>query len=449
MQGENVDMQEQIEELAESHKAVLAQLNQQIEAYREQLARERKERIEIQQRKNSVSKELEDYKIENTKFMQEMNNTITTGKSEHITLSNEGAQLQKELREDDKEINELEADLDREQKQYTEVFTKMQNEVDTMEREIMDMETSIAEKKQKVEEITPEFEELEKSFEARSDAYEKQKKEIVELKGKKSHLEEQIRKVKDKKEKMKEPMAKLRHELKQKRHEVLFQIKHHGEDTKNIESEIYVSGCKLKTIMDENARFEEACQQFTNDIDGLSNQMDYNEILKKQLLQELIKTKEMLEKSWKDDMETQEKYRLRDQETVDEFGQLLERTGKREEKISSITGQLEVELGYLSSFLDNLASRRPTDSYMSQCRTPPPDSRESRRPLSQEGRLSRVSNRSLNLQEAVAEANMAEDRKSIRSRPHTSKSGKSVVISEEVTELGGNRRMTRTPTKID
>jgi len=44
---------------------------------------------------------------------------------------------------------------------------------------------------------------------------------------------------------------------------------------------------------------------------------------------------------------------------VDELGNLLDRTVKREEKISSITDQLEEELGYLTAFLDNLASRRP------------------------------------------------------------------------------------------
>ena len=36
-----------------------------------------------------MSKELEDYKVENQRFMQEMNNKITTGKTEHIELSNE------------------------------------------------------------------------------------------------------------------------------------------------------------------------------------------------------------------------------------------------------------------------------------------------------------------------------------------------------------------------
>ena len=46
-------------------------------------------RMEVQGRKNSVSKVLEDYKLDNQRFMQEMNNTITQGKQDHIALSNE------------------------------------------------------------------------------------------------------------------------------------------------------------------------------------------------------------------------------------------------------------------------------------------------------------------------------------------------------------------------
>ena len=46
-------------------------------------------RLQVQERKNSVSKELEDYKADNHRFMQEMNTTITQGKQDHITLSNE------------------------------------------------------------------------------------------------------------------------------------------------------------------------------------------------------------------------------------------------------------------------------------------------------------------------------------------------------------------------
>ncbi|WAR19077.1 hypothetical protein MAR_000915 [Mya arenaria] len=458
LQGQNTKMTEEIELIGETHKALETELEhrhnirtptppgltEEQKAMLESLDEEERA-LEVQDRKNSTSKELEDFKLDNQRFMQEMNTTITQGKQDHISLSNEdksdeeiqdvttvGAQLQRDLRDDDKEIQDLETILEEEQQKYQQTFTKRQNEVDKMEREINDMEFQIAEKKQKVEDMGPGFAALEKAFEERTDAYEKQKKDIVELKGKKNQLEEKIRQAKDKKERMADPQEKLRKELKQKRHEVIFQLKHQGEETKEIESQIYGTGCKVKTILDENQRIEDGIKAFNKEIDDLHYQMEYNEKLKVKLLLELANTKDILGQSWDEDTELQQRYSERDQLVVDGLGELLDRTVKREETISAVTGRLEVELQFLSDFLDNLASRRPKDS------------REGRRPLSQVSSISRASS-----SRSLPPLEMADTHSP--SRPTTSKSarsGRNVVISEEVTEIahGGNER-TKTITK--
>jgi len=80
------------------------------------------------------------------------------------------------------------------------------------------------------------------------------------------------------------------------------------------------------------------------------------------------------------------------------------------------------------------------------------DSRDGRRPLSQDGRLSsRASSRSLPPLDLVNEANRQESLKF--SIPPTSsrsiRSGKSVNIAEEVTEIRPeSRAVTKTPTKL-
>jgi len=45
--------------------------------------------------------------------------------------------------------------------------------------------------------------------------------------------------------------------LKQKRHEVIFQLRHQGEEVREMEGHIFDAGCKLKTVLDENHRFQE------------------------------------------------------------------------------------------------------------------------------------------------------------------------------------------------
>ena len=43
---------------------------------------------------------------------------------------------------------------------------------------------------------------------------------------------------------------------------MLFQLKHHGEETQKIENEIYTSGCKLRTVLEENQRFADVSSDF-------------------------------------------------------------------------------------------------------------------------------------------------------------------------------------------
>ena len=46
-------------------------------------------RINVQDQKNTVSKDIEDMKVENQSFLTEMNSKIQDGKVKHIELTNE------------------------------------------------------------------------------------------------------------------------------------------------------------------------------------------------------------------------------------------------------------------------------------------------------------------------------------------------------------------------
>ena len=44
-------------------------------------------------------------------------------------------------------------------------------------------------------------------------------------------------------------------DIKKRRSEVLQQLKDQAEDVREVEEKIYVIGCKLKTVLEENGRF--------------------------------------------------------------------------------------------------------------------------------------------------------------------------------------------------
>ncbi|XP_069116380.1 coiled-coil domain-containing protein 175-like isoform X3 [Argopecten irradians] len=369
MQAENVEMHDQIENLDESHKAVMAQLNKQIEDYREQLGKERKERIMVQEQKNSVSKKVEDFKVDNQKYLSDMNKKIQEGKVRHVDLSNEGANLQRELKLDETEISNLSSDLGDVQSRYETMYSSMQGRLEMMEWQIVEYERAIVEKKKKIEEQTPIFHDLEKVFEDRTNAYDELKRGIAKMRQKKSALDEQIRKTLDAKDNLVRPREKLKESLKTKRAESIEQLKKHGEERQKMEREIYQAGCKLKTIIEENKKIEDGCKKYQDDMDELQKQMDEDERVKERLQDTLGEGKVGLIESWQSDRDMEERYTERDQLIVDDLGKLMHKTEKRSEKITEISDNLEGELAMLAGFLENLATRRPRDTPVSRTRS--------------------------------------------------------------------------------
>ncbi|RUS81181.1 hypothetical protein EGW08_011046 [Elysia chlorotica] len=359
MQTENIEMEEETEALAESHKAVLAQLNKQIEEYRDQLGRERKERIELQESKDEVGKNLDDIKMSQQQFMSAITEKIQDGKRKHVQLSNEGVSLQKEIKNDEAEIATMSSDLITAQQNYEQMFTTMQNKVDQIKGEIGTMESDIEDRKSELSAKTPIFKDLEAFYHKRSEEYDAMKKLIVSLKNKKLGLEDSIKRAKDTKEGLKTPQEVLRTDLKSHRTRVMSQIKQQGSGMQDLEKQIFSAGCQLRLVMEENQRFEEACKKLERELSSLENQRQENEKIKLSSQNDLTRQKSELSRKWDADNMMQEFFASRDQATAEAFGRLLDKTGKRENKIDEITDKLRDELGMLSEFLDNIASRRP------------------------------------------------------------------------------------------
>ncbi|VDI30024.1 Hypothetical predicted protein [Mytilus galloprovincialis] len=448
MQAENVEMADTMESLAESHKAVLAQLNQQIEEFREQLNKERKERMNVQNQKNNVSKDIEEMKMDNHTFLTQMNTQIQDGKVQHLELTNEGTSLQKELKEDEKEITDLEGNLTKAQDDYQNMFDAMKYKVARYEQEIAEMEKAIIDRKNDIEEKTPAYEDLEKFFENRTNEYDVLKRSIAKMRQKKSQLEDSIHKDTMKKQQMTEPREKLKKDLKKKRDEAIFQLKRHGEDRQKLEKDIYIAGCKLRSVLEENHKFEEGCDYLRKEITDIHQQMIDNEKIKNMLGLQLQESKGHLVESWDVDNQIQENFAEKDQEVLALFGEILGRTDERRDKITEISSRLEDELLMLGGFLDNLSTRRPKGKKKVTLKDTPVGSRHphntgsrsvsrtsrrdpldhlSKRPETSEGRFSALEARADQEERDLMVTPNVQDK---YSRPPTVASGKVVTISD-------------------
>jgi len=359
IRSDNTDMEARIAELDETHEAIVATLQRQIEEYREQLSKERKERLELQEERDDVQKDIDDFKIQTTKYIHETNRKITEGKEEHDKLTQEGSTLQKTLRDDEDKVQMLKTELGNRQASFQDKKEKKLNDLQKMKDEIVSMEKELREKQEEIVNRKPGFEEFEKHFEEKSAEYDAAKKELVALKNKKLSLDDSVKRSVKELDKMKKPKMQLEGDLKKRRADNLSCLQSTAEGTRAIEREIYAVGCKLRTAIEENDRFNQSnteLQQSINDMEEKRKRADENMV---KLNGELQKLKDILSGEWLEDNKLEQTYAERDQELVDELSKLLNKAGRREGVIESITSRLQSELAILSEFLDNVAKRRP------------------------------------------------------------------------------------------
>ncbi|ELT93903.1 hypothetical protein CAPTEDRAFT_215688 [Capitella teleta] len=400
LRGENADMEARILELEETHDAILSTLNKQVEDLRETLSGERKERIALQAQRDDVQGDLESFRNEALEYQNRLTRQMKQDKKMHDDLTKEGAMLQQKIKESDRSIMDMEADLIRMKaefeiikEQYSrdfkglevaasqsgDIFEEMEIclgfrleeipdlhfldiAIEHLENKGQEMNVELEEKKAAIDAQTPNFESLQVYFDERIIEYDATKRELIVMKNKKLSLEESLKRAQRDLEKKAIPRHILETDLKKRRAENLEKMKELAEEVKVVESEIYSLGCKYKVALEENNTFSQANDKLSKHIDVMNGLILSNEDAVKELLHQLAGMKDVLIKDWKADREMDEKFIERDQEVVDDFSHLLDKTENREKVISGITNKLQEELGSLAGFLDNLAQRRPPAS---------------------------------------------------------------------------------------
>ncbi|XP_077997710.1 uncharacterized protein LOC144450834 isoform X2 [Glandiceps talaboti] len=365
MKQENDEMEKQIELLEENHEASMAMLNKQIQDYREALTKERKERFELQEKRDASLKELEDFRSAMARYMKDMNMRLADDKQKHANLTAEHAQLTKDLKTDDTKIKQLESEL----KQATNNFNTMEKNltgvVTTLENDIAKMEKDLAEKTQSIEKQTPGYEELETSFEVTTDDFSSMKRNIVQLKNRKGGLQDTARRKKQEIERISRPQDQLKAKLREQRAATLQTMKDQAKDVREMEENIYHAGRKLKAVIEENNRFKMAMKKMDSECDNFEKQTLINAAIKQILQDEVDMQRGKLVEGWKEDRAMEEQFAERDKSFLDDITELRKKTDEREQKVSDITNKLQSELVLLASFLETVSNRRPPESRQS------------------------------------------------------------------------------------
>lgn len=376
IRSENVELEEEMGQLEESHKATVDVFTKEIESSKTALTSERKDRQALQTKRDNVTKETNEFKGDYGRYMATMSKKVTEGKAEHARLTEHGTQLQKDLKKDEVDIIEKQKQLKKAKQDYTTLQKQLKAKLKTLQENIEKLEKERGKKIEIIEDKTPVFKDLEAHFKERTQEFETTKKNIVDLKNKKASLETSVQRAQREVEKFAEPQTRLHRKLRERRVEALDQLKSQSEDIKKIETAIFSSGQRLGAVLKENHRFKQAIRQLEAEIETTRKTKIANAGTKELLEQQLLDYREILQENWKEDLLLDKIYAERDLLMLGDIEKLQEEASVREERIDEIHLQLEEQLSVLAHFIDGVANLRPKDTGQSDRK--PEDSRKTK-----------------------------------------------------------------------
>ncbi|KAM7441727.1 hypothetical protein ABFA07_009266 [Porites harrisoni] len=377
IRSENMEMEEEMGQLEEIHKATVDVFTKEIEASKTSLSSERKDRQTLQTKRDNVTKEVNEFKSDYGRYMATMSKKVTEGKAEHARLTEYGTQLQKDLKNDELDIIEKQKQLKKAKQDYTTLQKQLKTQLKILQESIEKLEKERGKKKDIIEDKTPVFKDLEAQFKEQTEEFETTKKSIVDLKNKKASLETSVQRAQRDVDKLAEPQTRLHLKLRERRVEALDQLKNQSEDIKKIETAIFSSGQRLGAVLKENHRFKQAIRQLETEIETTRKAMIANAGTQGSLEKRLLDYREILQENWKEDLLLDKINAERDLQMLGDIERLQGETSVREERIDEIHQQLEEQLSVLAHFIDGVANLRPKDTGQSS-RKPPEDNRKTK-----------------------------------------------------------------------
>lgn len=142
-------------------------------------------------------------------------------------------------------------------------------------------------------------------------------------------------------------------------------LKSHAEEKTTLEMQVYAITAKMKTVYEENCRFQAQINKVEEKLKLLREQYDVLIRLKAQLRRDLMEHKHLLNKGWQDDQQLNDAFTEAQQVLMREFNEILGISLQREKCLHRITDRLRRELSHFA--VDFRSAVQDTTEQQSDC----------------------------------------------------------------------------------
>ncbi|PAA53597.1 hypothetical protein BOX15_Mlig000553g2 [Macrostomum lignano] len=336
-------------ELLESN-SVLG-FNRQIAEWKEKLEQETAERLTVQSVSEKLQADIKEFNANEAAETSAINQEIDKLKHEKAALEAEQARLQSAMRADEARQSTLADRLQDERRQLEEWRSAREAEAEALTVEIEQLRQEAASRAAELEDLAPKFSEFEDFYRRSISDYDALKRSLVAMKNRKAGLEASSNKAGHEIDRLTQEIARLQRDKELRKAQSAQELESMVDDRVKLEREIYVLGCKLQTVLAENAKL-------TSGVDRLERQMRTMQSSWERAVPAKARTEQhrgrlavQLESGRRRDFQLAEEFQNKDRHFLTALAAIINDTEARQAIVEAVAEKLESELDCLDEFL--------------------------------------------------------------------------------------------------
>lgn len=347
-----------MQKLTENHGFMKSQLKREIEKCKKALKEEKTLRFDAETERDSLMTRLVILEDEKLKYASEMNKKISELKEKFAKQRIEAHEIQKDVQDKNQAIKELAEKTNAMEKELKTVTEEKEEVIKQMKIRIETLENQIKEHEKILEEKMPLFENVEKDYQKQCKIYQEVKNNFSTKRRNETDLKKEFHKTQTNIEEMKTLQADQEKQIKISHQDYFSLLKANSEESKLLEEEIYVEGCKLKSLCEKNHKLKKGKSNLDEEIVDTEQFIKESRKLQEQIIQELLDTKHKLINSFTEAVTMEETLQCRDTKTMHHLSDVLHLLNYNSEKVHNAAEQLFKHLEGLGIYLDKVSEKR-------------------------------------------------------------------------------------------
>ncbi|XP_067894255.1 coiled-coil domain-containing protein 175 [Heterodontus francisci] len=352
--------EENIIAVTEKHNDIMDFLNGELQKYTNKLEKEEQLRETILRKREEISKEIMHVKAATEDYLTHLSMRMKDLKKKRVKLLSEIKRLQQEINMYADKILALRRLLAKEEEAFGNIDQLLSTEVKQLKNEMKDMNETIRQVKEELQDKMSTQQRLESLLAEETAICDELQKERDAQRNEKFELESILIQLKTKTVVLLASKPELKSMLSALRLSLYHRVKNTAEQIKSMEADIYEANRRIEHVEIENCKLKLCNFQLMKAIASLDEEGEKQNAKMKQKDGELQIIYDNLLKSWALDLSVQKEYAACEQSVLNVTEELIKKIHHREQKVGSISNQLEEYLSKMQSFVGSTHTTEET-----------------------------------------------------------------------------------------